>query len=173
MASPRAWTSRVTTAAACLAGLIAGVLLAQGSGVWHINSNTRLHVTSLVATMGQGTRPSVGPASAPAACSAAAPPTLPNPLLAWSQGAGAPGGQQPPPAYALNDTVLWGYQYRLNPHALQRGLLSLGDPVRLRHALHRLASGQHTRIALVGARCAAIKELIACAGWPLSTALCT
>lgn len=50
----------------------------------------------------------------------------------------------------MNEEALWGYVPALEPRGLQRGLLHLGDPARLRRALYKLLTGEKTVVAAVG-----------------------
>ncbi len=50
----------------------------------------------------------------------------------------------------MNEDALWGYVPALDPRGLQRGLLHIGDPARLRRALYKLLTGEKTVVAAVG-----------------------
>ena len=59
-----------------------------------------------------------------------------------------------PPADAsqlVDPYALWGYAPKLDRHAIQAGLYSLGDPARLRRVVHKLLTGEPVRVAGVGA----------------------
>ena len=66
-------------------------------------------------------------------------------------------GQQPPPRPpplppgAVNASALWGRRLRLDPRGIQRGLLSFGDPTRLRRVVAALQAGEGVVVGAIGA----------------------
>eukprot|EP00887_Chlorella_sp_A99_P007996 scaffold12.g7996.t1 len=53
----------------------------------------------------------------------------------------------PPPPLRVNKTALWHQPLLLDPRAIQRGVLSYGDPARLRRAVHAMLAGQRVVVA--------------------------
>ena len=84
----------------------------------------------------------------------------------WSIGANATPAPLPPtpPPLQLNESALWRTPVALDPRGLQRGILSYGDPARLRRVVHALATGRSVVAVGVGASITAGGG--ATPGWP-------
>lgn len=79
---------------------------------------------------------------------ARAAPLLTIPCLLQDKPPRAP--KKPASDQPVNEDALWGYVPALDPRGLQRGLLHIGDPARMRRALYKLLTGEKTVVAAVG-----------------------
>lgn len=75
-------------------------------------------------------------------------PLLTIPCLLQDKPPRAP--KKPASDQPVNEDALWGYVPALDPRGLQRGLLHIGDPARMRRALYKLLTGEKTVVAAVG-----------------------